>query len=179
MSLLAIATEFKRLTKTKTNKVSDNYDIQLNVELFRDVSSNIFHNEILKIHLGNILDDSVDSEDFVKYIKTKIIELEYSFLPYGIDRKDKICICKATLNNNYKIIGTFVCRNGKYAKRSIENRAYNDTLNKLKYLERYHIMAKLADVDIEIKALRKTKRVIENNLISLIKNNKVIIPLVF
>ncbi len=179
MSILAIATEFNRLVKSKSGPISDDYNVQLNVELFRDTVSNIFNNEMLKLKIEVLTEYSVDSKEFVDYIKTKIINLDYSFLPSGINREDTLCICSATLKNDYKIIGTFVCQKGKYVKKTMENRAFDDVLDKLKTLERYYLMNKLFEVNDKINNLRMVKMDIERNLINLIKNNKVIIPIVF
>ena len=173
MSILAIATKFNELTKNSKSFVRNPSDINYQMELYNNTKSDIFTIDIKNIKLESLLEVSVDSKEFVNHIERKIKYKDFSFLPSGIDREDTLCLCSATLMNNFKVIGSYVCSKNKCVKSVMKERAYTDAINKLKLMERYSLMGDLYNNKSRLKGLYFTKSLIEENIISLLKNNNI------
>lgn len=173
MGLLATAEEFIRLTdEEKYGKLTDNYYLQSMVESLRSNRGKAICISLEKDLLEYLLKLGVDNKEFIKYLEEDIIEnIEYSFLPSGFDKVDKMCLCSMLVRNEYKIIGTFVCRNGKFSSIAMKIRAYNDALDKLKTLEYYRLMNDRYFSNNDLQSTIDQIELIEHNIIKLIKIN--------
>lgn len=173
MSLLAIATKFNELIKNSKSFARNPSDINYQMELYNRTESDIFTYNIENINLEILLKLSIDSKEFVNHIERFIKYKDFSFLPSGIDREDTLCLCSATLMNNFKVIGSYVCPKNKCVKSVMKERAYADAINKLKLMERYSLMSKLYNNKEKLKGSYFTRSLIEENIISLLKNNNI------
>lgn len=173
MGLLATAEEFIRLTdEEKSGKLTDNYYLQSMVESLRSCRGRAICISLEKNLVEYLLNLGVDNKDFVKCLEEDIIEtIEYSFLPSGLDKVDKLCLCSMLIRNDYKIIGTFVCRNGKFSSNAMRIRAYTDALNKLKTLEYYRLMNDRYFINRDLQAAIDQIEHIEHTIIKLIQIN--------
>lgn len=173
MSLLAIATEFNELMNNSKSFERNPSDIKYQMELYNRTRSGIFTYNIENIKLETLLELSVDSKEFVKHIERHVNYKDFSFLPSGINREDTLCLCSVTLVNNFKVIGSYVCPKNKCVKSVMKERAYSDAINKIKLMERYSLMSELYNNKRELKGLYFTRSMIEENIISLLKNNNI------
>lgn len=148
-------------------KVSDNYDIQLLIELLRKNASDTrcYHG---RKYVAETLLNSINDKLFVRHLESLIQDKNYLFLPSGVDKTDSICLCKLTLANGFKVIGSFTGQRHQYPDTEMEEKAYQDALNKLKPLEEYSLMSTLKDINQNLDNLKMMKGCIEQTLISLI-----------
>lgn len=170
MGILATATRFNELIHlayATKGKVSDNYDIQLLIELLRKNASDTrcYHG---RKYVAETLLNSINDKLFVRHLESLIQDKNYLFLPSGVDKTDSICLCKLTLANGFKVIGSFTGQRHQYPDTEMEEKAYQDALNKLKPLEEYSLMSTLKDINQNLDNLKMMKGCIEQTLISLI-----------
>lgn len=173
MSILAIATKFKELTKNSKSFVRNPSDIKYQMEFYNKTKSDILTIDIKNIRLESLLEESVDSKEFVNHIERKIKYKDFSFLPSGVNREDTLCLCSVTLMNNFKVIGSYVCPKKKCVKSVMKERAYTDAIDKIKLMERYSLMSELYNNNEKLKGLHFIKSLTEENIISLLKNNNI------
>lgn len=158
---------------TTTGKVSDNYDIQLQIEILRATKTDILNYQLKKSRIEELLNNGVSSQVFVNHLKSCISNMDYSFMDSSclisdVDKEDSICLCKLTLANGVKVIGSFTGQRHQYSEDEMEEKAYQDALTKLNPLEEYSLMSTLKDINHILYNLKMMKDSIEQTLISLI-----------
>ena len=169
LATIAQLQKLKHMAYTTTGKVSDNYDIQLQIELLRASKADTLDYQLKKSSIEELLNQGASSKVFVNHLKSCISTTDYSLLPSGVNEENSIGICKLTMANGFKVIGTFLCEKDHYSEAEMKEKAYQDALNKLKTLEEYSLMSKLNHINKKLNALNGVVELLEETLISIVQ----------